>query len=78
MDKKRSSAIYEIHLVNQQTPCVAFQVNVGLLAVSMLGFCLPVYLLCHSRHLQRVRDERDSDPKIYVQKNNGSKPEDHL
>lgn len=49
-------------------------VNVGLLAVSMLGFCLPVYLLCHSRHLQRLRDERDSDPKIYV-KINGDKPE---
>lgn len=49
--------------------------NVGLLAVSMLGFCLPVYLLCHSRHLQRLRDERDSDPKIYVQMNNDSKPE---
>lgn len=50
-------------------------VNVGLLALSMLGFCLPVYLLCHSRHLRRLRDERDSDPKIYVQINNGSKPE---
>ncbi|XP_033833138.1 large neutral amino acids transporter small subunit 4-like [Periophthalmus magnuspinnatus] len=49
-------------------------VNVGLLAVSMLGFCLPLYLLCHSRHLQRLRDERDADPKIYV-KMNGEKPE---
>lgn len=49
-------------------------VNVGLLAVTMLGFCLPFYLLCHSRHLQRLRDERDQDPKIYVQIN-GSKPE---
>lgn len=52
-------------------------VNVGLLAVSMLGFCLPVYLLCHSRHLQRLRDERDSDPKIYV-KMNGDKPEAYI
>ncbi|GAA6218793.1 large neutral amino acids transporter small subunit 4-like isoform X2 [Lates japonicus] len=50
-------------------------VNVGLLALSMLGFCLPLYLLCHSRHLQRLRDERDEDPKIYVKINNGSKPE---
>lgn len=49
-------------------------VNVGLLAVSMLGFCLPMYLLCHSRHLQRLRDEQDADPKIYV-KMNGDKPE---
>ncbi|XP_019950579.1 large neutral amino acids transporter small subunit 4-like isoform X1 [Paralichthys olivaceus] len=50
-------------------------VNVGLLVLSMLGFCLPLYLLCHSRHLQRLRDERDEDPKIYVQINNGDKPE---
>uniref|UniRef100_A0A3B4VID5 Large neutral amino acids transporter small subunit 4 n=1 Tax=Seriola dumerili TaxID=41447 RepID=A0A3B4VID5_SERDU len=50
-------------------------VNVGLLVVSMLGFCLPLYLLCHSRYLQRLRDEQDEDPKIYVQINNGSKPE---
>ncbi|KAM3616079.1 uncharacterized protein V6R79_012020 [Siganus canaliculatus] len=50
-------------------------VNVGLLALSMLGFCLPLYLLCHSRHLQRLRDERDEDPKIYVKINNDSKPE---
>ncbi|XP_039986188.1 large neutral amino acids transporter small subunit 4-like isoform X1 [Xiphias gladius] len=50
-------------------------VNVVLLALSMLGFCLPLYLLCHSRHLQRLRDERDEDPKIYVKINNGSKPE---
>ncbi|XP_028276455.1 large neutral amino acids transporter small subunit 4-like [Parambassis ranga] len=52
-----------------------FWVNVGLLVLSMLGFCLPLYLLCHSRHLQRLRDERDEDPKIYVKMNNGSTPE---
>ncbi|KAM4628438.1 large neutral amino acids transporter small subunit 4-like isoform 1-T1 [Polymixia lowei] len=50
-------------------------VNVGLLGLSMLGFCLPFYLLCHSRHLKRLRDERDEDPKIYVQINDGSKSE---
>ncbi|XP_074496336.1 large neutral amino acids transporter small subunit 4-like isoform X1 [Sebastes fasciatus] len=50
-------------------------VNVGLLVLSMLGFCLPLYLLCHSRYLQRLRDERDEDPKIYVKINNDSKPE---
>uniref|UniRef100_A0A7N8XBK2 Large neutral amino acids transporter small subunit 4 n=1 Tax=Mastacembelus armatus TaxID=205130 RepID=A0A7N8XBK2_9TELE len=50
-------------------------VNVGLLALSMLGFCLPAYLLLHSRHLQRLQDERDEDPKIYVKMNNGSQPE---
>ncbi|KAM8853731.1 large neutral amino acids transporter small subunit 4-like isoform 1-T1 [Synchiropus picturatus] len=50
-------------------------VNVGLLVLSMLGFCLPCYLLWHSRHLQRLRDEQDEDPKIYVKMNNGSKSE---
>ncbi|XP_077467452.1 large neutral amino acids transporter small subunit 4-like isoform X2 [Stigmatopora argus] len=50
-------------------------VNVGLLALSMLGFCLPVYLLCHSRHLQRLRDERDDDPKIFVKMENANKIE---
>ncbi|XP_041850381.1 large neutral amino acids transporter small subunit 4-like isoform X2 [Melanotaenia boesemani] len=50
-------------------------VNVGLLVLSMLGFCLPLYLLCHSRYLQRLRDEQDEDPKIYVKINNGSAPE---
>ncbi|XP_028428274.1 large neutral amino acids transporter small subunit 4 [Perca flavescens] len=50
-------------------------VNVGLLVVSMLGFCLPLYLLCHSRHLQRLRDERNDDPKIYAKINDDSKPE---
>ncbi|XP_054650556.1 large neutral amino acids transporter small subunit 4-like isoform X1 [Dunckerocampus dactyliophorus] len=50
-------------------------VNVGLLALSMLGFCLPFYLLCHSRNLQRLRDEQDEDPKMYVKMDNGAKPE---
>ncbi|XP_077422354.1 large neutral amino acids transporter small subunit 4-like [Vanacampus margaritifer] len=47
--------------------------NVGLLVLSMLGFCLPFYLLCHSRHLQRLRDERDDDPKIFVKLENSNK-----
>ncbi|XP_077422439.1 large neutral amino acids transporter small subunit 4-like isoform X3 [Vanacampus margaritifer] len=50
-------------------------VNVGLLVLSMLGFCLPFYLLCHSRHLQRLRDERDDDPKIFVKLENSNKIE---
>ncbi|KAF7649206.1 hypothetical protein LDENG_00145370 [Lucifuga dentata] len=50
-------------------------VNVGLLVLSMLGFCLPCYLLYHSRHLQRLRDELNEDPKIYVQINGSTKPE---
>ncbi|KAM4742993.1 large neutral amino acids transporter small subunit 4-like isoform 1-T1 [Anableps anableps] len=50
-------------------------VNVGLLVLSMLGFCLPFYLLCHSRHLQRLREERDDDPKVYIKMNTSSTPE---
>jgi LAT3 family solute carrier family 43 protein 2 len=51
------------------------QVNVGLLGLTVLGFCLPLYLLCYSRQLQRQKQEREEDPKIYVQINNGSTPE---
>uniref|UniRef100_A0A4W5Q0V8 Solute carrier family 43 member 2 n=1 Tax=Hucho hucho TaxID=62062 RepID=A0A4W5Q0V8_9TELE len=50
-------------------------VNVGLLGLTVLGFCLPLYLLCYSRQLQRKKQEREQDPKIYVQINNGSTPE---
>ncbi|XP_012718670.2 large neutral amino acids transporter small subunit 4 isoform X2 [Fundulus heteroclitus] len=50
-------------------------VNVGLLVLSMLGFCLPIYLLRHSRHLQRLRDEREDDPKVYVKMTSGGAPE---
>ncbi|KAG7275117.1 hypothetical protein CRUP_009477 [Coryphaenoides rupestris] len=38
----------------------------------LLGFCLPLYLLCHSRHLTRLRDERDEDPKAYAHIGNGA------
>ncbi|XP_016412595.1 large neutral amino acids transporter small subunit 4-like [Sinocyclocheilus rhinocerous] len=50
-------------------------VNVGLLVLSMLGFCLPSYLLCYGRRLHREKQEREEDPKIYVQINNGTTPE---
>uniref|UniRef100_A0AAR2IGU6 Large neutral amino acids transporter small subunit 4 n=1 Tax=Pygocentrus nattereri TaxID=42514 RepID=A0AAR2IGU6_PYGNA len=50
-------------------------VNVGLLVVSMLGFCLPFYLLCYGKQLRRQKQEREDDPKIYVQINNGTNSE---
>ncbi|XP_030632787.1 solute carrier family 43 member 2a isoform X3 [Chanos chanos] len=50
-------------------------VNVGLLGLSMLGFCLPFYLLFYGRQLRRRKQEREEDPKIYVKMNNGAKPE---
>ncbi|XP_051966161.1 large neutral amino acids transporter small subunit 4-like isoform X1 [Xyrauchen texanus] len=50
-------------------------VNVGLLVLSMLGFCLPSYLLCYGRQLRRQKQEREEDPKIYVQINNSPNPE---
>ncbi|XP_051962589.1 solute carrier family 43 member 2a [Xyrauchen texanus] len=50
-------------------------VNVGLLVLTMLGFCLPSYLLCYSRQLRRQKMEREDDPKIYVQINNSTNPE---
>uniref|UniRef100_A0AAY5K8S2 Large neutral amino acids transporter small subunit 4 n=1 Tax=Esox lucius TaxID=8010 RepID=A0AAY5K8S2_ESOLU len=48
-------------------------VNVGLLGLTALGFCLPFYLLCYSRQLRRKKQEREEDPKIYLQIE--SKPE---
>uniref|UniRef100_A0AAQ4QKI9 Solute carrier family 43 member 2 n=1 Tax=Gasterosteus aculeatus aculeatus TaxID=481459 RepID=A0AAQ4QKI9_GASAC len=34
----------------------------------------PLYLMCHSRHLQRLRDERDEDPKIYAKITTAPRP----
>ncbi|KAA0702073.1 Large neutral amino acids transporter small subunit 4 L-type amino acid transporter 4 [Triplophysa tibetana] len=56
-------------------PNLPLQVNVGLLVLSMLGFCLPSYLLWFSRHLRRQKKEREEDPKIYVQINNSANAE---
>uniref|UniRef100_A0A8K9UDG8 Large neutral amino acids transporter small subunit 4 n=1 Tax=Oncorhynchus mykiss TaxID=8022 RepID=A0A8K9UDG8_ONCMY len=50
-------------------------VNVGLLGVSMLGFLLPLYLVCFRRTLHRRIQDRDQDSKIYLKIHGSGKPE---
>uniref|UniRef100_A0A6Q2XWJ1 Large neutral amino acids transporter small subunit 4 n=1 Tax=Esox lucius TaxID=8010 RepID=A0A6Q2XWJ1_ESOLU len=50
-------------------------VNVGLLGVSLLGFLLPLYLVCFRRTLQRKIQERQENSSIYLKINGSSKPE---
>ncbi|XP_023665456.1 large neutral amino acids transporter small subunit 4-like [Paramormyrops kingsleyae] len=52
-----------------------FWVNVGLLALGLLGFWLPLYLICFQRKLIRKKQERDDEAKIYVKINGSSSPE---
>lgn len=51
------------------------QVNVGLLGLSMMGFCLPGYLLCYGKQLRRQKQEREDDPKICLKLNNSNNQE---
>lgn len=52
-----------------------FWVNIGLLVVSMLGFLLPLYLICYRRLLNQQQKEREENAKIFIKINGSDIPE---
>ncbi|XP_029303208.1 solute carrier family 43 member 2b isoform X2 [Cottoperca gobio] len=55
-----------------------FWVNIGLFALSMLGFLLPLYLICYRRMLDRQQQEREDNAKIYLKINDSDIPEAYV
>lgn len=57
---------------------LAFQVNIGLLALSMLGFLLPLYLIYYRKTLEKQQEEREENAKIYIKINGTDIPEAYV
>ncbi|XP_041808188.1 solute carrier family 43 member 2b isoform X2 [Chelmon rostratus] len=55
-----------------------FWVNIGLLALSMLGFLLPLYLICYRRTLYKEQQEKEENAKIYIKINGTDIPEAYV
>uniref|UniRef100_A0A8C6Q184 Large neutral amino acids transporter small subunit 4 n=1 Tax=Nothobranchius furzeri TaxID=105023 RepID=A0A8C6Q184_NOTFU len=52
-----------------------FWVNIGLLVLSMLGFLLPIYLICYRRTLHQQQQRKAENAKIYIKINGSDVPE---
>ncbi|RVE63887.1 hypothetical protein OJAV_G00140760 [Oryzias javanicus] len=52
-----------------------FWVNIGLLVLSMLGFLLPLYLICYRRTLAKEQRQRADEAKIFIKINGSDVPE---
>ncbi|TMS14632.1 solute carrier family 43 member 2b [Larimichthys crocea] len=53
-------------------------VNVGLLALSMLGFLLPLYLIFYKRTLEKEVQQKEDNAKIYIKINGSDIPEAYV